>query len=278
METQNKTITNLYLQGESMAEIGRILGIHPQTVKRRLVECKVPIRTRKEQNRITNQKRKKQVQEDYFSNIDNVNKAWILGFMAADGAINKRDNEMKIALSTRDREILEKIRNEMSIEREIKDSETNNGFLISTLQWSSEQQKKDLAKFGIVNNKSYLPMHLPVLADNLVLAFILGFFDGDGSISVSKNNYLRFRLCAYRQEILQDIASFLEKKYSAKYSLNKGQRDIYELSISTTYSERIFEDMYSLGSLRLDRKYQKFLEYKNCTRPQHLRNRDEELC
>ena len=141
---------------------------------------------------------------------------------------------------------------------------TNNGFEICSLEWSSQKQKQDLAKYGIVNNKTYLPMHLPKFTnDNLILAFILGYFDGDGSISVDKNYHLRFRLCAHRPELLEDIALYLSKKYNCSYSLSQDKRQLWELSISTKYAKQIFKDLYSLNSIRLDRKYQKYLEYIN---------------
>ena len=76
------------------------------------------------------------------------------------------------------------------------------------------------------------------------------------------NKYLRFRICSHRNEILQDIANFIEKKYKATYSLSQDTRKLYELSISTTYAIPLLNDCYNLNSIHLDRKYQKYLEYK----------------
>ena len=95
------------------------------------------------------------------------------------------------------------------------------------------------------------------------LAFILGYFDGDGSISISEEKYLRFRICSHRKEILESIAALLKSLYDIKYSLTQDKRGLYELSISSHYSKQIFQDLYNLNSLRLNRKYQKFLEYIN---------------
>ena len=117
--------------------------------------------------------------------------------------------------------------------------------------------------YKIVNNKTYLPMYVPNFSTKEeTLAFILGYYDGDGSISISKDNqYLRFRICAHRDEILKSIAQKLKNLYNIDFSLSCDKRGLYELSISTHYSKQIFEDMYNLNSLRLNRKYQKFLEY-----------------
>lgn len=263
MNTQEiEKAKELYLAGESLAEIGRQLNYGSMTIKRSLLKEGVQIRTRAEQNIITNMKKKKSVDDNYFDKID-INQAWLIGFLAADGTIRKNNNSIKIGLSTVDREILEKIKKELKIEREIVDYITNNGFNISELEWTSKKHKDFLSQYNIVNNKTYLPMYLPSnFSRNQKLAFILGYFDGDGSISKTEN-YLRFRICAHRDEILKSIAKFLKEEYNLKYSLSKDKRGLYELSISTTYAIQLFKDMYDLNSLRLNRKYQKFLEYIN---------------
>lgn len=258
-------LIELYQEGASLAELGRRYNKDAQTIKRKLMANNIPIRTRSEQTRLTNMRRKKSVNDTYFSCIDTVNKAWVMGFIAADGTIRKNENAIKIGLSSVDREILEKIKTELMIERPICDTMTQNGFAVSELSWSSYQQKHDLAQYGIVNNKTYLPMHLPNFNNHeLTLAFILGVFDGDGSFSVTKDSrYVRFRICAHRDELLKDIGEYLKKSYGATYSLSKDGRGLYELSISTKFAVSILRDMYALNSLRLDRKYQKYLEYIN---------------
>jgi hypothetical protein len=270
-------IKEMYLQGCSMAEIGRTFKYDGSTIKKYLLQMNVPLRTKAEQNTITNMKRAKSVDHTYFSQIDTVNKAWLLGFLAADGSITRNRNAIKLSLSSVDLEILEKIKKELKIERNIMTSISSNGFEISSLEWSSLQHKQDLARYGIVNNKTYLPMKLPEFKDDdLKLAFILGFFDGDGSIS-THNGYLRFRICSHRPEILESFAEFFFNAYDITYSLNQDSRGLYELSISTTYCLKIFQDMYNLNSLRLNRKYKKYLEYIN-HETETSSHEDEKIC
>lgn len=263
-ESEKKIIYDYTQEYDSLAELSRRYNITTASIKNILIKNNIHIRNRREQTHYTNTKRAKSCQTNYFSNIDTYTKAWLIGFLASDGTVRKDRNSIKIGLSAKDKEILEKIKVEVSIEREILEYTTANGFDIVELNWTSEQHKKDLAKFGVMPNKTYYETSLPTFEnDNYTLAYILGYFDGDGSISISQQGYLRFRLCCYTKTLLQDIADFFERKYSATYSLSKDpSRQMYELFISTTYAKNIFEDMYALNTLRLDRKYQKYLEYK----------------
>lgn len=263
-ELQDKIIFSYTQDYQSLAELSRQYGVTTACIKKILINSNIHIRDRKEQAHFSNIKRTKSCCTDYFSNINTYTKAWLIGFLAADGTIRKERNEIKIGLSARDKEILEKIKKEVDIEKNIFEYTTSNGFDIVELVWSCSQHKTDLAKFGVVPNKTYLINSLPHFEnDNYTLAYILGYFDGNGSISLSPQGYLRFRLCCYTEKFLQDIANFFQKKYGATYSLSKDHhRQVYELSISTTYAKNIFNDMYNLNTLHLDRKYQKYLEYK----------------
>lgn len=256
----------LYNEGASLAALGRIVERSSSTVKKQLVAAGVRIRTQREQNVFTNKARKKALKEDYFSKITSPNQAWLMGFLASDGTISTNNNTIKIGLSSCDREILEKIQSELEYSQgKIYDHQTQQGFLISELRWTSAQQKQDLARFGIVPNKTYKKMELPEIEEKLKLAFILGYFDGDGSFSINKDaRYCRLRFCAYRKEILQSIADYLEKHYEAHYSLSSShQRQMFELSVSTKFAISILKDAYTLCPLCLQRKKIKFLEYIN---------------
>lgn len=260
MELQE--LKQLYIEGKSLAELSRLSNLSSYRIKKMLVDEGIKIRTRSQQNIITNESRKKPVNENYFSTIDTVNKAWLLGFMAADGSISKDKNEMRINLSSKDEEILWKIKRELDIKQDIKNTTTSKGFDYSYLAWSSKQQKKDLANYGIIHRKTYYPMHLPNFSNNdLSFAFILGYFDGDGCFSFS-DMYCKLRIVSHREEILNDFIKFFQSQYpNFKYSLSKDNRDLYELAISTRFAVEILQKMYSLNSISLERKRIKFQEY-----------------
>lgn len=251
-----------YELGNSMAQLSRKYNITTYKVKKILEDNNMHIRNRTEQNRISNANRANSVDNEYFSNITTVNQAWLLGFIAADGWVEKDRNRINIELSAVDKEILEKIKEEVKIENGILERETNKGFSVVRLSWTSKIQKDNLAYYGIVHNKTYKEIHLPIFEDkDLTYAYILGYFDGDGSISIDEN-YCRFRICSHRPELLKDIDNFLGNHGS----LSQDNRGLWELSISTTYSVPLFQKLYGLNSLHLARKYNKFLEYNTSKR------------
>lgn len=256
-------IIKLYNEGKSLNFIANKYNTYGAKIKKILIKEKIKIRTRAEQNRITNQSRNLKINHQYFDNIDTNQKAWLLGFLAADGNIAADRNRIKIGLSSIDREILEKIRKMLSSERKIIDYETNNGFNISELSWSSENHKRQLAKYGIVPNKTYKIMHLPKFDLDKQLSFILGYFDGDGCF---KDDGLtcRFEICSYRPELLEDFAQVLNNLCNSdkKVYQDKKRKNYYTLTYSTKNARKILDTLYSLNfnGVFLMRKYNK---YKN---------------
>ena len=163
--------------------------------------------------------------QQYFQH-ENENMAWLLGFFAADGSIEKDRNVMKLSLSTVDKEVLEKIRNEIQLESEVKDYQTSEGYNVSKIQWSSEQHKKDLAKYGIIPQKTFKLTPPYQLDRKLWKDYIRGFWDGDGSITLLKNNYnaLEWQLISGTKEILEFVVTqtdfvciFEELDYSCEW-------------------------------------------------------------
>lgn len=258
----DKKIIELYQQGKSLAALSRLTGLSTYKVRQLLVNNNIQIRTQAQQNVFSNQERTKSVNNDYFNNIDTAKKAWILGFLAADGSIALDRNRIKIGLSTVDKEILEKIREEIQIERTVLDMETNNGYQVSELSWSSANQKKQLAKFGIVPNKTYKPMFVPSLSTNLQLAFIQGFFDGDGCFK-DDGTTCRWEICSYRSEILQSIANILNKQFNANKRPYKdpSRQNYWTLTYSTKDAWNILNKCYSICPLYLNRKFQKVITW-----------------
>jgi len=122
--------------------------------------------------------------ENYFNIIDNSEKAYILGFIYADGCVY--GNYLTIGLSNKDIEILEHIKKCLEYGGKIYnrcDKKTNKSY--SILSICSKNIVNSLIDLGVVRNKTYISKELPMYDKKFEWAFLRGFFDGDGSIYIN---------------------------------------------------------------------------------------------
>lgn len=115
--------------------------------------------------------------------------------------------------------------------------------------------KKDLAKYGCVQNKTYIGFSFPSIEEKYYYDFIRGYFDGDGSIYCTGNKYVLSWVGS--KAFLETLKKILGKE---KLSLcqNVKSKISYDLKISgKTDVIRILHKMYdtSTPETRLDRKY-----------------------
>ena len=131
---------------------------------------------------------------DYFSNINTYSKAYILGFIAADGCLTKGKNSksyyLTITLKNSDKSILEFIKSEIQNEHRLYEIQRPSSFdkskIINHIRFtiSHPQITQDLINLGIVPNKTLIMTDIiNNIPHHLRNAFIIGYFDGDGSVS-----------------------------------------------------------------------------------------------
>jgi hypothetical protein len=140
------------------------------------------------------------IKHDYFKDIDNPLKSYILGLLASDGWISK--NEVCIKLSHKDTELVELIRNELAPLHRI----TSIGECVM-VRVVSASMRQDLARYGIIPRKSLIlryPEGLPF--EN---SFILGCFDGDGCLNRygKDKRYWRWSLVSGSKPFLEAVKS-----------------------------------------------------------------------
>lgn len=138
---------------------------------------------------------KSRCNEDYFITIDNPNKAYLLGFITADGTIN--NGRLSIEIHEKDAELLALFAKE--INPNVKISSIN--YITSTVsstnhkKYTSQKQNKriafgskklgeSLAKYGIIQNKSKTIVRVPreLIPSELLSFYFRGLIDGDGCI------------------------------------------------------------------------------------------------
>lgn len=190
--------------------------------------------------------------------------AWLLGFLASDGTISAQRNSIKIGLSAKDKEILERIREELHLENShVTGYTTNSGFDVVELFWTCAQHKQDLARYGIIPQKTFKLKPPSELNSKFYLDYIRGYFDGDGSICKTQSS-LRFTICSATKEILEFIIDVLAEYGVPRVSIYKdcrGKNISYYFEYSTNATKQIYNLLYNTNSnLYLQRKKDKFEE------------------
>lgn len=210
--------------------------------------------------------RKYFLNENYFEKIDNSDKAYILGFLYADGGVYK--NRLEITLSIIDIEILEFIKNRLNYGGIITTIIINNK-RYSKLTITSKKMYNDLINIGIIPNKTYMSKVLPKIKDEYIWHFIRGFFDGDGSIYSSNYKSITEYTVNFSNNInvLNEIKVLL-KKYDISSSNVRHRYKNNDIScmldIKGTFNlEKFYTLMYMNADFYLNRKHNRFEEFNN---------------
>lgn len=251
-----QTAIDFYNQGNSMTKTCKEFHTTPNTLKKLFLQQNIHIRNRTEQLIIENKRRAKKINHDYFSVLNNEN-SYYLGFLAADGTVRKDRNEIKIGLSAKDEYFLKDFQSKLNSEKEVHTYTNGKGFECSELIFTSFQIKQDIMKYGIVPNKTYIGISLKPIPEKFRLAFIKGFFDGDGSFSYNKNTkQAKVSFVSHTPEILEEIKLF----FNSGNIYQDSRTLVYSLEFSTIPSLNIMKQFYELDTPFLKRKREKYLE------------------
>lgn len=217
---------------------------------------------------------------NYFEKIDSEDKAYWLGFLYADGSINRfyagdklKSMTLEVGLSAKDRSHLEKFKKSLEsdipiFERTVKskDKEYNS----VRIQLNNTKICNDLCKLGCVPSKTF-KIQMPtddIVPIKYMRDFLRGFFDGDGCISISTmaGNPHIFTNITGISGMLNGISDFLisNKIIRTKPTLVKDTRrsDVYSMLIYGKDTNKEFLDYLYYGStLYLDRKYNAYKEF-----------------
>lgn len=217
--------------------------------------------------------------EDYFENINTEEKAYWLGFIAADGSIVKSSEynsyRLYINLSHVDEGHLEKFRdaigaNDTKFQKytSTKGFSNPNGSTTSRIVLNSFKMCKDLAKYNVHQRKSY-DIEMPNIDNDLISHYLRGLFDGDGSYHYhydTKNNRYRytFEIVSASKIFIEQIQQYL---LSVGIKTNLYYRKEFEYFRLMTASKKellkLIDLLYSNATVYLDRKFKKVNEIKS---------------
>lgn len=214
---------------------------------------------------------KNKVNDYFFSVINTEEKAYWLGFLYADGSVSKSRNIISLVLQKSDIEHLQKYKKSLNISSNvrIRTIKFHNQLKYSCgIHFSSLQMKTDLIRLGCVPNKSLIlkfPSENIFSNPELIRHFIRGYFDGDGSVFISREKHWRnkryFNVIHYRFCGTYDFLQQVDKYINLKGTFYK-TNSIYELC----YKRKkklipFYKFLYKDATIFLERKKQIFEKY-----------------
>lgn len=256
-------ITKLYQEGKTAKEISSLLGFKYSQPVYNYFKKMGWERIGKAGKRIYG------VNKDFFKCINTEEKAYILGFICADGHIER--DRLNITVSIKDKDILEKIRKAMQSNHPIKEVKRTNLYnktdrktlTLVELMIGSVELVKPLFNMGLTTNKTYtlngdIVKYIPKY---LIRDFLRGYFDGDGNIFFGRRYSSGYKynvnICGNEDFLLKSFQTYFpsnNKLYKDLYS-----RQCYVWKISQR--DKVKDFMYYLyynSSISLQRKYNEF--------------------
>jgi hypothetical protein len=199
---------------------------------------------------------------EYNRNIFNVmtnETAYWLGVLFSDGCLYSDKYRKTISLSSKDKDFLENFCNFISLDQSyIK--RKNQYFQVQLCDMIIYNK---LMSYGLEEKKS-LTLQPPNIEHKYIKSFILGFFDGDGSISTNKSiNQWKVSLGTGSLIFSNWIKDYL-KIYNPSLHTRKLKtgKEFYDISLIGIKGKLLMQDLYEfhLPNYCLYRKYSKFLE------------------
>lgn len=245
-----------YKNGVRVTEIAKQYGVRIETIYYFMKRLGVPrdyIYHNKDLNR------------EYFKNIDTYDKAYFLGFMLTDGCVTD-DNDVRLSLKQSDSYILDKFNEKINNSNSVKFIERTDGRKEASFHFKSRKVQDDLISHNVIPRKS-LVVKFPLLDDwRMMSHMIRGIIDGNGSISYKAHS---ISLCSASLEFIVHFTYYMEtvlglskRKIRVRHDPTGYYSDVYTVSWSSK------QDVYKIGryiylgknDCYLERKWQNWLK------------------
>lgn len=260
---------NYYANGVSTVQLAKMFGHTHHYYLDRFKECGLEIRN----NKINS--RRYYVNSSYFENIDSQEKAYWLGYIYADGYISKTKagNIFGMSLGEKDKDQLLKFKECLKATYPIRTYTTNSykdGTKYVRLNIRDEKLVNDLEKWGVIPHKTNV-LKPPQINATYNASFILGYFDGDGSIFLNKTKSPFYSISIVGTDpMLEYIHSYLKSVGAITKEIKLEKRKPEHVvsyiryggnRMVTNIMSKLYENIDL--SLPLNRKYSLYLKCKN---------------
>lgn len=262
-DEQQKQIIDMYInQNLSTVKIGKVFNCGNKVISKVLENHSIP--------RTGVGRRKYELNEHYFDVIDSPTKAYILGFFYADGCNFIPKQTISMSLQEEDKNILERIRNEIGSQRPLEFLDYSNkhdfGYTYKNqyrLLLFSAYMCKVLEQKGMFASKSLILEFPEWLDENLYSHFIRGYYDGDGSVHFSEKYKNAILTLTSTEKFCLKIKEYIEKTlsintYIVDASNHNGITKVFGVSGSNQI-KTFLDWLYKDADIYLNRKYQKYI-------------------
>jgi hypothetical protein len=204
--------------------------------------------------------------EEYFTKTNKQNSYWA-GFIAADGYVSEDKNCLQIILSAKDKDHLEKLKNELNKDYEIKIKKSNSSWATDesyccAFSFISKQTINALKENWELHQKKTYTLTFPKnLSVEEKKSYLCGYIDGDGCISVVKNSRGKIQLSINgNEDFLNGIVKFLkeEGKINIKNNIYES-RNIFVFAVGGKVALSVLDFIYDENLPIMERKWGKYL-------------------
>lgn len=225
---------------------------------------------RKEKIIIINHKPRLPRNSNFFEKIDTPEKAYWLGIMYSDGYVIE-GKKTCVGLGMIDKEHIEKFQKALKmLQHKITEYQPKNSSRpCFEITCNDKKMVEDLKKLNVLPRKSQVQIPFPSFLENedLIRHFIRGYYDGDGSFCFSmKNNDFKVSFVG-NKTFLEGLKKYLKKD---KISLMRDKRSKIMYTFSMRGRNQVYDFLFWLykdttEDIRLNRKYEKYLEFASLT-------------
>lgn len=206
---------------------------------------------------------------DYFKKINSHDRAYILGFLLADGYVIKDYSGIAMQLNEDDGYILERMSRRLgesttiihidcSRKRKHRSKNFRNARDMKRMSCFCPSMANDLKKYGMVKNKTFTLKFPSGIPKKYLSSFCRGLWDGDGTVGIAKTRNIWCQVVSASSNFLHKLSEnipFLNCVQNPSKGLN-----LYTLRIcgGNKETKRFLKWIYKYKSdLYLERKYAK---------------------
>ncbi len=252
-ERKQKAV-DLYNEYHNISKVCSLMNISSSTVHNILNNANIHILDRSEC------KRKCVIDETYFDNIDTHRKAYYLGLLYADGTVSGTSNRVQISLQERDKDIIYQLQSDLKCDYKIslieynkKNSNHQNQYCLTI---SNTRIHDALIKHGVVPNKSLILEFPNDLNKEFYSSFILGYLDGDGTITKKEKRIKLISTESFCNKIAEIVKNMFGIHCTISYCHHHMDKSTRSLQIAGGKQVKCFLDwIYSKSDIYLQRKY-----------------------